>query len=84
MASASVPYILKEEEEEVVKKEEGVVMTMAAMVDELLVENGVLARANEVIVGDNRDLKEEVRQLKLIIYQLKKKRSVKRLKCRFC
>ena len=81
---ASVPYVLKEEDvkEEVVKEEEGV--TMAAMMEELLVENGVLARANDVIAVENRDLKEEVRQLKLIIYQLKQKRSVKRPKCRFC
>ena len=77
---ASVPYVIKEEVKEDVEE----AVTMVAMLDELLVENGVLARANEVIVGDNRDLKEEVRQLKLIIYQLKKKRSVKRLKCRFC
>ena len=80
---ASVPYVVvMKEEEEVVKEEKGV--AMAVLVDELLVENGVLARANEVIVDENRELKEEVRQLKLVVYQLKQKRSVKRLKCRFC
>ena len=76
---ASVPYVVFENED--VKEE---VKEEAAMMEELIVENGVLARANEVIVGENRELKEEVRQLKLIIYQLKQKRSVKRLKCRFC
>ena len=61
---ASVPYVVKEEEEDVkedVKEEVGV--TMAALVEELLVENGVLARANEVIVQENR-------MLKLMIWQL--------------
>ena len=76
---ASVPYVVFENED--VKEE---VKEEAAMMEELIVENGVLARANEVIVGENRELKEEVRQLKLVIYQLKQKRSVKRLKCRFC
>ena len=79
MESARVPYEIIEEmdvkEEVVVKEDEGV--TMAAMLDDLLVENGVLARANEVIVEENR-------LLKLMIWQLKKKRSVKRPKCRFC
>ena len=87
MDSARVPFIIKQDEEmefkeevvvvkeEAVVKEEGV--TMAALVEELLVENGVLARANEVIVEENR-------LLKLMIWQLKKKRSVKRPKCRFC
>ena len=81
MDSARVPFIIKQDEEmefkeEVVVKEEAG-MAMAAMIDELIVENGVLAQANEAIAVENR-------QLKLIIYQLKKKRSVKRPKCRFC
>ena len=79
MESARVPYEIIEEmdvkEEVVVKEDEGV--TMAAMIDVLVVENGVLARANEVIAMENR-------ALKLVIWQLKKKRSVKRPKCRFC
>ena len=79
METARVPYEIIEEmdvkEEVVVKEDEGV--TMAAMIDVLVVENGVLARANEVIVEENR-------LLKLMIWQLKKKRSVKRPKCRFC
>ena len=74
---ASVPYIVKEEavvKVEVVVKEE---VAMAALVEELVIENGVLAQANEAIALENR-------QLRLIIFQLKKKRSVKRPKCRFC
>jgi len=77
---ASVPYVIKEEVKEDVEE----AVTMVAMLDELLVENGVLARANDVIAVENRRLVEENRQLKLMIYQLKQKRSVKRLKCRFC
>ena len=82
MASASVPYVVFKNEDVEDVKEEGVVM--AAMMEELIVENGVLARANEVIAGENRQLVEENRQLKLMVFQLKQKRSVKRLKCRFC
>ena len=82
MESARVPYTIVKDEMEVVKEEVVVAkeeegMAMAALVDELLVENGVLARANDVIAKENR-------LLKLMVWQLKKKRSVKRPKCRFC
>ena len=77
MASAvkNEDNVMEIEIKEEVKEEAG--MAMAALVDELIVENGVLAQANEAIALENR-------VLRLMIYQLKKKRSVKRPKCRFC
>ena len=72
---ASVPYV-------VIKKEDGEdeddkAMEMGEAVDRLVVECRFLGcRVTE--------LEEELRMMKLIVYQLKKKRSVKQLKCRFC
>ena len=75
MASARVPYVVKEQVGEV--KEEAEVMETCSLVGVLVVENGFLAsRVTE--------LEEEVRRLQKMVKALERKRCVKRLKCRFC
>ena len=75
---ANVPYVLiKKEYEEDIEDDKAVAMEMGEAVDRLVVECGFLGcRVSE--------LEEEVRRLKLVVWQMKQKRSVKRLKCRFC
>ena len=70
---AAVSYVVIKKED----AEDDMGMEMGEAVDRLVVECGFMGcRVTE--------LEEEVKMLKLMLWQLQKKRTVKRLKCRFC